>query len=167
VLPALKKSGLLPVAVLCLTLAQGAALNRPAPPFVLNNFHRQSRALSEYRGKVVFINFWASWCAPCQIELPELNRLATEHRGRLKVLAINVDHDRSAARQLLVKLGLAHANFEALWDARSKVVRAYNIDAMPSSFIVDPRGVIRFNHSGFHPRDPGVWRQEINTLLRQ
>jgi len=146
---------------------QAASLNAPAPPFALLNSHQQRRTLSSYKGQVVFINFWASWCAPCQVELPELNRLAGDYSGKkVHVLAINVDTDRKAARDALARLGLTRAGLEILWDNPSKVVSAYRIEAMPSSFILDPNGVVRFSHSGYHSHDPDSWRTEINQLLQ-
>jgi peroxiredoxin len=157
----------LSLTLLCSALAQAAALNDSAPKFSLKNSHQEQRSLSEYKGKVVFINFWASWCAPCQQELPELNKLAAEFKGKkVQVLAINVDEDRAAAKKLLAKLGLSSSRMEILYDPKSKVVSAYNIDNMPTSFILDSKGIIRFLHAGYHPQDPASWRQEIDRLLQ-
>ena len=145
-----------------------AALNEAAPQFSLVNSQGQTRKLSDYRGKVVLINFWASWCAPCQEELPELDRLEARYKGKkVRVLAINVDPRRTPAKKLLAKLGLRSSHLEILWDSKSRVVGAYNIETMPSSFILDLHGVIRYVHSGFHTQDPGLWRQEIDSLLRE
>ncbi len=145
-----------------------AALNSSAPKLTLMNSHQQRRALSDYKGKVVFINFWASWCAPCQEELPLLNQLGGDYRGRkVQVLAINVDEDRKAAKRTLQKLGLTNSHLEILWDSKSKVVSTYNIETMPSSFILDQQGIIRFTHAGFHPHDPETWHQEIDSLLKK
>jgi thiol-disulfide isomerase/thioredoxin len=133
----------------------------------LINTHEQRRTLNDFKGKVLFVNFWASWCAPCQMELPELNQLAKDYKGKkVKVFAINVDKERSDARKLLAKLGLKAAEFEVLWDTRAKAVSAYDIEVMPSSFIIDSRGIIRFVHSGFHSTDPDAWRKEIDSLSR-
>ncbi len=162
----MKTFGVMSIVIFAASLLSAAALNNPAPKFALPNSQKQIRTLSGYKGKVVFVNFWASWCAPCQEELPELNRLAGDYRGKkVIVVAINVDQDRNAAKKLMAKLGLTTSHMEILWDAKSKVVSAYNIDAMPSSFVLDPRGVIRFSHSGFHPQDPARWREEIKSLL--
>jgi thiol-disulfide isomerase/thioredoxin len=164
----MKKIPSLIVIVLGVTLAHAAALNKHAPKFSLINSQGQTRTLSDYKGKVVFINFWASWCAPCQEELPELDGLATHYKGqKVRVLAINVDHYRKPAKKLLAKLGLASPHVEILWDSKSKVVGAYNIDTMPSSFILDAHGIIRYTHSGFHSQDPEQWRQEIDRLIAQ
>jgi peroxiredoxin len=145
---------------------QAASLNDRAPDFKLPTFQETSRSLSQYRGKVVLINFWASWCAPCQIELPELDRLAAAYpASRFRVVAINVDEHRKTARETLARLKLAH--IDLLWDARSRIVNAYDIETMPTSFIVDPGGTIRAIHQGFHPTDPQRWRNEVNALLKR
>jgi thiol-disulfide isomerase/thioredoxin len=146
-----------------------AALNaheNAAPAFSLMNIHNHKRTLSEFKGKIVFINFWASWCAPCEVELPELNRMATEYQGRkVQVIAINVDRDRRLALGLLAKLGLTNSHLEILFDPASKVVSTYQIEAMPSSFLLDAHGRIAFTHEGYHSSDPDLWRQEIDRLL--
>jgi thiol-disulfide isomerase/thioredoxin len=163
----LKKFARTAAALFSATLLQATALNAPAPKFVLKDTNQKPHALAEYKGNIVFVNFWASWCAPCRQELPELNRLAAEYRGQnVKVLAINIDEHRPAAKTLLSKLRLSAPAFSVLWDPQSKVVSAYKIDAMPSSFILDGTGIVRFAHAGFHPKDPASWREEINKLLR-
>ncbi len=132
-----------------------ATLHQKAPPTPLAQ-----------RGNVVLVNFWASWCAPCQAELPALRQLADDYRGqRVQVLAVNVDNDPAAARRLLKKLGLSNSRLQVVWDTKSKIVGAYNIPTMPSSYIVDKKGVVRFIHAGFRPDDPVAWRNEINRLL--
>ena len=73
--------------IFAVSVLQAAALNDPAPKFSLMDSHQQKRSLASYKGKVVFVNFWASWCAPCQLELPELDRLAAAYKGkRLQVV---------------------------------------------------------------------------------
>ena len=149
-----------------MTPAWAASLNAPAPAFVLKNSQQQSRSLADYHGHVVLINFWASWCAPCQEELPELNRLAAAYAGRARVVAINIDTDHQAAKDALARLGLSSSHLEILWDPKSKVVSKFNIDTMPASYILDRHGVIRSIHSGYHPTtDPAAWRQEFDAQL--
>jgi DsbE subfamily thiol:disulfide oxidoreductase len=148
-------------------LLQAATIGRLAPKFTLQDAQAKPRTLASYKGKVVLINFWASWCGPCQAELPELNRLAAQYKARnVRVLAINVDRDRSQAKQLLKRLGLGAPALEILWDPHSKAVSAYDIQGMPSSFVLDRAGVIRYLHSGFQPHDPSLWRNELEALLR-
>ncbi len=145
--------------------ALATPLNSPAPAFTLLNGRRQPRALADYHGKVVLINFWASWCAPCRRELPQLEALAAEYRTKnVRVLAINVDEDRDKAKRLLTTLGLQRPALEILWDTESKAVKSYDITAMPSSMIVDRRGIVRYAHAGYHAQDPNLWRREIESL---
>src|SRR5438105_812295 len=88
----MKRIGLLAVMVFAVMPTYAAALDHAAPKFSLANSQNQVRSLSDYKGKIVFINFWASWCAPCQEELPELDRLAAHYKGKnVRVVAINVD----------------------------------------------------------------------------
>jgi len=150
------------------SLIQAASLNNAAPAFTLPNSHHQKKALADYKGKVVFVNFWASWCAPCRSELPALNQLAADYgRKKIRVLAINVDKDSADAKALLKKLELNDPQMEILWDTRSEVVESFNIDVMPSSFILDQVGRIRFMHSGFHSQDPARWHAEIDQLMKR
>jgi thiol-disulfide isomerase/thioredoxin len=154
------------VAVAAVSVLHAAALNAPAPGFKLANSAGHPRSLSEYKGNIVFVNFWASWCGPCQQELPELNKLAAHYAGRgVRVLVINVEKTRTPGKALLARLGLTRPNFEVLWDSRSKAVSAYDIPSMPTSFVLDSRGVIRFIHNGYHPENTEAWRSEINQLL--
>jgi thiol-disulfide isomerase/thioredoxin len=151
----------------CMAAASRAAtVNVPGPDFALTSSQGKQRTLSSYKGKVVFINFWASWCAPCADELPKLNQLAIDERGKgVSIVAINVEQDQTKAGRLLATLGLDSPEMEILWDPGSKTVAAYDPKTMPSSFILDGRGVIRFVHSGFHEHDPNKWRKEIASLL--
>ncbi len=136
------------------TWAHSASVGEPA------------QSLESYRDNVVLVNFWASWCAPCQNELPELNALAKEFSGKkVRVVAINVDKKKADGQKALERLGLKRAALEVEWDTASKTVSAWDIQAMPSSFIVDRKGIIRFVHTGFHANDPATWRSEIAALL--
>ena len=85
---------------------------------------------------------------------------------KVQILAINVDEDRTEAKKLLDKLNLPKSSMDILWDTKSKVVSVYDIQSMPSSFIVDSEGIIRFIHVGFRSRDPAEWRQEIDGLRK-
>ena len=163
-----KLIGLLILVSSLVAVLQAATVNAPAPDFSLTNSQSKLRPLNDYKGKVIFINFWASWCAPCQVELPELNQLTIDEAGKnVAVIAINVDKEQFKAGTLLTKLGLQSPNMEILWDPESKAVAAYDVETMPTSFILDTRGIIRFVHSGFQNHDPEKWRKEIDGLLKE
>lgn len=145
--------------------AHAAQVDGPAPSFTLKNINNESKSLSDYRGKVVLVNFWASWCAPCQQELPELSRLAAEYgRQKLVVIAINVDQDSKAALRFLSQKGLTRTRMEILKDPTSRVIKRYDPPAMPTSYLIDRNGRIRVIYSGFRSEDPALWRQAINRF---
>lgn len=147
-------------------LAQAASVGQSAPGFTLSDSRKSSHTLSRYKGKVVLINFWASWCAPCQTELPLLNDLARRYGDRLQVLAVNVDENPAEGRKALERLKLQTPALRVLWDSRKKVVSAYNVPTMPTSYVLDRHGKIRFIHEGFRPSDKQAWEQEVQELLR-
>jgi len=119
--------------------------------------------LPSFKGKVVLLDFWASWCSPCKASFPTLNGLHERLSGRgLVVLGINVDED-AADRDRFLKS--TPAAFPVVRDAGQKLVAAANVKTMPTSFIVDRSGVIRHVHSGFHKKDAATLEQQITALL--
>lgn len=149
-------------------ILQAAFINDPAPSFTLKGLDGKETKLTELQGEVVFINFWASWCPPCKKEFPELNELANEYKGLgLKVLGINLDKSVSRVEAFLKKVNLKPTNMTLLLDPEAKVVANYVARSMPSSFILDRKGVIRFVHFGYGEKDPIKWREEIDSLLSE
>mgnify|MGYP000323572416 CR=1 FL=1 len=122
-------------------------------------------SLEDYRGSVVLVDFWASWCGPCQASLPEYNKLrnklqATLPKDKFEILAINVDGSREEAMRFLNKHSLT---FPILKESSGKSQRAYELLAMPTSFLVDQQGFIRIAHAGFNP---GYIVQLENEILK-
>ncbi|MFQ5901925.1 MAG: peroxiredoxin family protein [Thermodesulfobacteriota bacterium] len=142
-------------------------LNDKAPDFTLPGLNGQSVSLSDLRGNVVYVNFWATWCTPCKKELPELNRLAEKYvDSKLIVLAVNIDRKRSLVDKFLTKYMPFSKKMRILLDPKSKAVASYAARAMPTSFIIDKEGTIRYVHLGFREADPAKWVSEIETLLK-
>jgi peroxiredoxin len=145
-----------------------AALPRvgsPAPDFVLKSASGHNIRLSELRGQVVLINFWASWCGPCREELPLLARLHQRYRGAgFALLAVNIDDDRGNADTLLRKLGV---NLAPLYDGDKRVAKRYDVDTMPATLIVDRDGRVRYVHRGFHSGYEAKYEREVRELLTQ
>jgi peroxiredoxin len=120
-------------------------------------------ALQSFRGKVVLLNFWATWCGPCREELPELDRVQEKFRKRgLAVVAVTVDNELENIRGFLKKYDL---ELQALWDRRKKVADAYKVEKMPSSYLIDRNGVIRFVHLGYSPEELKRIEAEIDEML--
>jgi len=137
----------------------------PAPDFTLKNESGSNLRLSEFRGEVVMINFWASWCAPCRQEMPLLDELYTQYQPLgFTILGVNVEEDSTKARKLLKD---SPVNFPVLFDNSSDVSKLYNVVAMPSTVLVDRDGNIRYLHQGYKPGYEESYQQQVRELIRE
>lgn len=156
------------VAVFCTaSLAHSRMINQQAPEFTLQDMSGKTVSLKDLRGKVVFIDFFASWCAPCKKEFPEINGIIGRYNeSEVAFVAINVDKKRSHVEDFLRQIPGLSKRFIILLDTDSSVISSYNARAMPTSFILDRSGVVRYIHFGFRESDPGSWVEEIDNLLK-
>jgi peroxiredoxin len=143
----------------------GVGRGQRAPEFALPTLKGDRLALSSLRGKVVIIDFWAQWCEPCKRELPELEKLSRELAPRgVVVVAVNIDKVRDNAARLSPQLGLT---FPVLLDPSGDVAATYELPKMPSSFVVDKKGIVRFVHEGFEgASDVARLRRELDELTK-
>ena len=119
--------------------------------------------LSQYRGKVVYLDFWASWCGPCKQSFPWLAGIARSYASKyLVVVAVNVDMDRSRAEQFLNDYP---AGFPVLYDPAGEIATAYKVTGMPTAVLIDRVGHVRFQHSGFLPKNEGEYDEQLRILL--
>jgi peroxiredoxin len=145
--------------------AKPPAIGSAAPDFTLHSSLGKNLKLSEYRGQVVMINFWATWCGPCREELPELERLRARYqRGGFVLLGVSVDDSPNAARDMARRLGV---QFPVLFDAAKQVSARYDIDAMPSTLLIDRSGVVRYLHRGYRSGAEKEYDAKVRELLRQ
>lgn len=142
-----------------------------APSFSLNKLNTQESAtpqavsLSDYKGKVVYLDFWASWCGPCRKAFPFMNELQTQYKKEgLVVLAVNQDTSPSLAINFLQK---NKSNFTSLFDKNAQVSSNYELRGMPSSFLIDKKGIIYASHIGFNNSKIKKIREEVKALLQQ
>ena len=150
---------------LVLPPAMAAVTGDAAPDFTLKSASGENLKLSEYRGEVVLINFWASWCGPCRQEMPALDELHNRYRSLgFTVLGVNVEEDSRKAREVLNDLKVG---FPVLLDDRSTVSRLYDVVAMPSTVLVDRNGNIRYLHKGYQPGLEDVYLQQVRELIRE
>ncbi len=121
---------------------RGRPLSGPAPDFPLKLFNGEDIKLSDYRGQVVLINFWASWCPPCRDEAPDLQALHLDYQSRgFKLLGVNMlESSRQKALDFLAEFGVTYANGE---DLGQYVTNLYRVEGPPESFLIDRRGDIR------------------------
>jgi thiol-disulfide isomerase/thioredoxin len=159
--PYLLRIGL--TAVLVLTVVGSAlAAQTPAraPDFLVYGTNiDEPRMLSEYRGKVVYVDFWASWCAPCRQSFPFMNELHAQYADDgLVVVGINLDEEREAARRFLEQVP---AHFPIVYNPEGDLAEKYAVKAMPSSYVVGPDGRIVHRKLGFRLGE----REEMERLI--
>ena len=135
-----------------------------APEFRLPVLGGESmRSLWSTRGKVRFIDFWASWCPPCRVSVPEIIALQAELGGkRFEVIGINVDERLEDAMEFLAR---HPTNYDVLSDSQGETAEAYALLGMPTSFVLDPEGRVTLVHVGFKRGDMKVIRAHIVELL--
>lgn len=134
-----------------------------APDFTLAASTGKNIKLSELRGDVVMINFWASWCGPCREEMPLLDALYKQYRDYgFTLLGVNVDENRDAADKLLGQLPVS---FPVVYDPASKVSELYDVDAMPSTILIDRDGNLRYLHRGYKPGYEDAYDAQVKALV--
>ena len=152
-----------------LSWAQGAradlAIAAKAPEFNLATLDGKRVSLAGHKGKIVVLDFWASWCGPCKVELPELERLKATYEARgVGFVAINLDKQRENAAAMASRLKLT---LPIALDPDGEVADKYELPTMPSAFILDQTGTIRFVHAGFVAGDGEKIRKELDELLKK
>ena len=147
------------------SLASSGLTGQPAPDFALKSSTGENLRLSEYRGDVVMINFWATWCGPCRQEMPLLDELYSRYqRVGFNLLGVNIDDDSGRAMDMIRELGVS---FPVLFDDQKQVSRMYDVDAMPVTVLVDREGNVRFVHQGYKPGYEEKYLDQVRALLRE
>lgn len=121
--------------------------------------------LSPYKGKVVYIDFWASWCGPCKKSFPWLMQLQSSYSPRdLAVIAVNVDHDRAKADAFLENNG---SDLKVVYDPKGEVAAKYNIQGMPSAVLIGRDGRIHYTHTGFFDGETAKYEKQVSELVNE
>lgn len=136
---------------------------KPMPELGLKDLNGQPVTAASLRGKVVIVDFWATWCAPCKEEMPVLQRLHAKYgKDGLVVVGVSVDKDLANVRQFIKDMKLS---FAILHDPDHAVTKRFAPPKMPSSYVVDRSGTVRFVHAGFHAKDAKALEDEVRKLL--
>jgi peroxiredoxin len=127
------------------SLPESAAVGSIAPDFELDNLVGENIKLSELRGKIVLINFWATWCEPCKIEMPFFETLYQDQNTEVEILAVNFDEPPQQVQQFADEFELS---FPVLLDPGAEVQKLYRVIGYPTTFVVDEEGIVAFHHIG-------------------
>ena len=156
---------LVATAIAAASLASSGIAGREAPDFALKSASGANIRLSEYRGDVVMLNFWATWCGPCRQEMPLLNELFQRYeRVGFSLLGVNIDDDPTRAAAVADELGI---DFPVLFDTEKRISRLYEVEAMPATVLVDRLGTVRYIHHGYKPGYEDIYLDQVRALLRE
>jgi len=139
-------------------------LGKPGPDFAERTVAgNQTISLHGLSGKVAVVDFWATWCEPCKKSFPKLEALSAKYGSNgVEVVGVSEDDDASGIRDFAANLG---AKFPLVWDENKNIASKWQPRTMPSTFILDRSGKIRFVHLGYHDDEEVVIESEIKSLL--
>jgi cytochrome c biogenesis protein CcmG, thiol:disulfide interchange protein DsbE len=121
--------------------------------------------LTGSRGRVVYLDFWASWCGPCRQSFPWMETMKSAYEAQgLEIITVNLDTDRANADKFLKRF---HPTLDVRFDPKGELAELYKVQGMPSSVLIDRRGVTRFTHVGFRPVDGPVYEAQVRELLAE
>ena len=163
----MRPANLLPALLLATSLAAGATAPapEPAPDFSLPSRDGGDVRLSDLRGQVVMINFWATWCGPCRQEMPLLEQIQAKYEPLgFTLLGVNVEPDSAPATAWLEKVPVS---FPILFDTQNAVAERFGVQGMPSSVFVDREGRVRHVHRGYKPGDEAQYADMIRSLVKE
>ncbi|HEX7917473.1 TlpA disulfide reductase family protein [Rudaea sp.] len=146
--------------------APAVGVGERAPDFRLPQLGKDAPlGLADLHGKVVFVDFWASWCSPCREAMPQYEKLRASLPGdAFAILAVNVDETRADAEKFLAAHPVGYA---IVLDPAGEVPKAYGLIGMPTSYLIDRNGVVRWRGQGFKSADIDTLRQEIDKLAKE
>ena len=142
-------------------------VGKPAPDFALRSLTGENLRLSEHLGEVIVLNFWATWCGPCRQEMPLLDEMYGKYRrAGFVLLSVNIDDDKERERAVEMARTLK-VSYPVLLDARKEVSKAYEVDAMPMTILIDREGVVRFVTEGYKSGYEKRYTEKLRELLNE
>lgn len=146
------------------TRALAVDAGQPVPSFSARSLDGDTTlALSAYRGKVIYLDFWASWCGPCQTAMPLLDELRKEFPSdQFQVIAVNLDENPEKAKAFLARHPVSYPSVS---DPQGNLPKSFGLKTMPTSYLIDRAGVVRYVHPGFRASDVDELRKKIKEVL--
>jgi peroxiredoxin len=133
--------------------------------FTLPTNTGENLRLSEQRGNVVMLNFWASWCGPCRQEMPLLDAMSQRYSAAgFVLLGVDVEEDNTDAKKIVKDLKIT---YPILFDTENKVSKLYSVETMPTTVMIDKKGKIRYINHGYKPGDETKYRDQIRELIKE
>jgi thiol-disulfide isomerase/thioredoxin len=128
-----------------------------------NSLKNLNTLIQQNQGKVIYIDFWASWCAPCKKSFPWMNKINKTYKD-LEVISVNVDSEKSYATEFLDS---TPANFPIVYDPNGKIAKKYKLKGMPSSYVINKKGQLVSSHVGFNESKKEKYEQELKRLIAE
>ncbi|WP_109017054.1 TlpA family protein disulfide reductase [Novimethylophilus kurashikiensis] len=148
---------------LSITCAAESLTGREAPAFSLTSPNGGQVNLSQYKGKVVYLDFWASWCGPCRKSFPWMNAIQNKYASQgLQVIGVNLDENNGDAAKFLKEMP---AQFAIAFDGKAATPALYGVKGMPSSFLIGRDGKVILEHSGFNDADRAELEKNIRAAV--
>ena len=158
-------AGLSAALLAAIAVASTGLSGQQAPDFALKNANGENIRLTDLRGDVVMINFWATWCGPCRQEMPLLDEMHERYsRVGFSLLGVSIDDDPNRAKEMIDNLGVS---FPVVFDSDKQVSQQYDVSAMPVTILLDREGVVRHVHYGYKPGYEDIYVQQIRELIRE
>jgi len=156
------------LAIISIAICSLGAINafaKEAPDFTLLTNSGENLRLSEQRGKVVMLNFWASWCGPCRQEMPLLDAMSQRYSAAgFLLLGVDVEEDNTDAKKIVKDLKIS---YPILFDTENKASKLYSVETMPTTVMIDKKGQIRYINHGYKPGDETKYRDQIRELIKE
>jgi cytochrome c biogenesis protein CcmG, thiol:disulfide interchange protein DsbE len=139
-----------------------AEVGKAAPDLSIQSLDgKRHISLSELSGKVVIVDFWATWCKPCRKSFPNLEEVAKTNADKVEVIAISVDDTKDGIAAFVKETGVT---FPIAWDEGHAIADRWGMGTMPTTFVIDPSGVVRYRHDGFRDDEPAKIAKELKEL---
>lgn len=140
-------------------------VGKPAPALSVKTVNGKGNlSLESLSGKIVVVDFWATWCGPCKQSLPKLESLAKQNAGNVEFVGISVDDQVDGVADFAKANG---ASFAIGWDEGHSIANRWKVDTMPTTYVVDGTGKIRFIHAGYHDDEPAKIAKELTSLASE